>query len=375
MTDQSVIFADKKTNNNKIEKYMPEETLNSVDTSSAPNTAVTDSGESHLSDQIQSTETTGQVDNKSQATSDKGEKQASLKDVISKSLKGETVATPAPGEKEGKPIPETNPDGSKKDTPDEAKKKEEDARLDKHPRFQELVKEKNALKKQFEAQQKEVEDYRHVTNFMTQNRLVPDEVNKGFEIMAAMKNDPLKAAELLAPYIRQLNQFAGINLPAELQQQVDGGLITQEAAQQLARHQNQNGLLQRQIQERQLAESQATQRAQQQAQHEQWRQQVTSAVGGWEQQKMSSDPDFKAKYPIYLDAVKAALSEAPPQTPQQAVDLAESCWVRVSNNLRAMLPRQQQIRQIPSSTSSSNGRAEPKSYLEAVRMGLRAASA
>ena len=362
---------------------MPEETITpGIDSSSTQNSG-SDAGATVESTVPAATpvETT-QAAEPSVTATEKVEKQPSLNEVISKSLKGEdSAATVAEGKQEVQP-PKLNADGTKKDSVEEAKVKEEDARLDKHPRFQQVIKERNSLREQFKQVENEVKEYRSVTGYMQQHGLAPNEVNIGFQVMAAIKNDPMKAIELLGPYVQRLNEFAGITLPPQLQQQVNEGLITSDHAQLLARSQNQNGLLQNQMRERQIREQaaqQQNQQAQQRAAEEQRVQQLSQgvlhAVGGWEAQKKQTDPDYQKKEKFLLQAIRAEFLEKPPLTPTDAVKLAEAKWQEITTNLREFIPRRAAINPLQSTTSSSNGRPQAGSMREAVARSLERATA
>ena len=186
-----------------------------------------------------------------------------------------------------------------------------------------------------------------------------------------MKNDPVKALQLLAPYIQSLQQFAGNILPADLQNQVDQGLLTPEHAALIVRNQNQNALLLSQSQQRQKLEQQSIQQRQQQEAAQRRSAEITQAVGGWEERIRKTDPDFAVKEKFLLPAIEAEILKQPPRTPQEAVDLADRIYKGVSINLREVLPRRQSISPIPSNTASSHGQAEPRTALEAVTRGIR----
>lgn len=71
--------------------------------------------------------------------------------------------------------------------------------------------------------------------FMEANHLGDDEMDRGFAIMAAMKNNPVQALEMLRPYYEGLLQATGNVLPPELQAKVDQGLVDEETARELSR--------------------------------------------------------------------------------------------------------------------------------------------
>ena len=75
----------------------------------------------------------------------------------------------------------------------------EEVPFNKHPRFQELVKEKNEYKV-------DAERYQNITSFLDENRVSADEAAAGLQIMALMKKDPVEALNALKPYVETLSQ-------------------------------------------------------------------------------------------------------------------------------------------------------------------------
>lgn len=353
---------------------MSEETLNDVADSSISANTGADAG----SQSTQTNDTANTVESTATGTTDKvatststSEKPKDAKapaptarSVVSDLLKGEKTQEGKPSvPKQARPgqTPELNPDGTKKDGATDDKTKEDDP-LHKHPRFQEVIKERNEVREQLKAVEPELADYRNIVGFMDSNSLKNEEVFEGFKIMAALKNNPALAAQMLAPHIAALNQFLGISLPPNLQKQVEDGLITPEAARQLAATQNQNAHLQTQsVAQRQRQEQEVQARQQQQA-----TQAIQGSVAGWEAQKKASDPDYAKKYSFFESALRVAIQAQPPRTSQEAVTLADRIYKEVSKNLLGVMPSRQPITPIPSTTSSSNGSSAPKTAREAV---------
>ena len=203
---------------------------------------------------------------------------------------------------------------------------------------------------------------------MSNQNLSGDDVTKGFEIMALMKSDPIKALELLSPYITQLQQIAGDILPPEIQARVDAGELLPADAQRLVRSQNQTAIIANR--ERQMRE-----RFQQTAQDAEFRQTteaVNGALGAWEERMRKIDPNYAQVEPFFLEAIRNAFSSKLPRTPQDAVDDAKRIYEGVSNRLRKMLPARHGIAPLPSSTASSNtASAQPETALAAVQLALR----
>lgn len=242
----------------------------------------------------------------------------------------------------------------------------EDAKLPfhKHPRFQKVIHERSTFKKELETLKPDAEEWRAVKTFMDTNALTPDEVAKGFQIMAAMKNDPIRARDMLASYWGKLEEFAGAKLPEDLKEKVDQGEVDEAVASELARRRNEADFLRAQqyMAEQRKAEASL---AEQQAQHQSM---MRSTVIDWENGIKTRDADYSVKQPFLLDKVRAAMAQTPPQTPQDAVALVEQAYREVNDSLKRFVPNRPAANTLKSETSSANVRPEPKSLRDAVRL-------
>jgi hypothetical protein len=242
----------------------------------------------------------------------------------------------------------------------------EDAQLPfhKHPRFQQVIKERAAYRQELDSVKPDAEEWRAVRTYMNTNNLTNDEVAKGFEIMAAMKNDPLRGRELLSHYWNSLQTFAGAVLPQDLQKRVDEGEVTDEMASELAKRRNEAEFLR--VQQQQAAERAAQQSAAQQQAISQ--QIIRGAVVDWESSIKTRDADYSVKQPFLMDKIRAAIAARQPRTPQEAVLLVESAYKEVNDSLKRFTPQRQAANAIRSETSSANVAPQPKSLRDAVRL-------
>lgn len=256
-------------------------------------------------------------------------------------------------------------DAAKPNPADEEKNKaksEEDARLDKHPRFIEL-------NTRMKAAERDANEYRVVDNFIKSNGLSYDEVGEGFEIMALMKSNPLQAREKLMKYVDALDQFAGVKLPADLQERVKHGLVDLETAQELARTRNQ------QMFESNRAAQEARARHTQQAQ--QTTQQVQSEIQGiiqnWENGVAARDVDFAKKQPLIHDRIIALRATMPVRNAQEVLAIVQRAYDDVNKNVSVMIPTRKPMNPVNSGMSSSSNLAAPapKSVREAITQAIR----
>ena len=229
-----------------------------------------------------------------------------------------------------------------------------------HPRWKQVIQERDTYKGA-------ATQLNEVLHFMAQNNLSTQEVERGMEIMALMKNNPLAALEALRPHYDGLRQFAGEALPEDISKKVQEGFIDRQTAVELAKHRNQAAFLAQQQQAQQAQQGQYLQ-AQQQRQHIE---SIASTVNSWEAGIKSRDPDYQHKSALVGDRVRVLLTQYQPRNPQEAVALAEKAYADVNASLGSLSPRRQPMRSIASSASSaSNATRAPRSLFEAAQMAL-----
>lgn len=229
-----------------------------------------------------------------------------------------------------------------------------------HPRFKQLVEERNAFKA-------DSENWRSITSFMDQTGLNSEEVAQGFEVMAMLKSgtaDGLaKARDWFATNLQVLNEQLGDVLPADLQEKVDGGVMDTEAAKELA-------------QARATAKRLETQSAAQTERNEQARAAqaasdarlgMAQAVQTWEDGIKAKDPDYASKKAeLVKDKVQAlAFARGVPQTNDEAVKLVSDAYEAVNAHLKSLLPKPTPKTPTPSGVSAPATSA-PKSLREAI---------
>lgn len=259
-----------------------------------------------------------------------------------------------------------NNGASAKDTEADPKARLDDAAQDKpkseaaeklpfhnHPRWKEMISERDALKPK-------AEEFEKITKFMSTNGLSNAEVVEGFQIMALMKTNPVEAHKKISEYKAKLDALVGETLPPEISRKVEEGYVDAGTAKQLAALQA----------EKQLAEQRQQYAMQQQA--EQARESIHSAVVGWEQQMKAKDPDWSAKQDLVTDQVRLMMQTEKPNTVEEALSLVERAHTTIKDRLSRFAPRRQPVSPVASSSSSVNATAQPKTLLEAVRLGAMA---
>ena len=258
----------------------------------------------------------------------------------------------------------SSPDESGEEAEVDAKAEtDDDPPFHEHPRWKQMISERDGYKQSHQ-------ELTQLKSYMTEANLDANEVNQGFEIMRLIKSDPVKALEALQPYVEQLEQVTGVRLSADIQERVDEGYIDEDSAREMSQLRSREQLS-ADAARRAAAQAQQIQQQQQMAQHAD---QVSSAVSEWESKWSSSDPDYKIKQPKVMEKIELnLLRNGPPQTREQAVQLAEACRKAVDDEFAQLRPRKGEIRPVTGG-SSPKSTAEPTTLMEAMQQGLAQAS-
>lgn len=232
----------------------------------------------------------------------------------------------------------------------------EDVPFNKHPRFQEILRQKNEYKQ-------DAERYNNIQTFLETNKVSADEAADGLQIMALMKKDPVEALNALKPYIETLSQAAGYVLPDDIQSRVNDGYLDEDAGRELARAkaQAQNERTQREalLQDQQ----QATQAAQ--------LNDVAMSVTEWENRTRSTDPDYDLKQPEIDDRVRVLVAtQGRPNTTQDALAMAKQAYTEVNERHKKRYANKPQMRTASGGNLAGTPQADPKNLMEAVQAAM-----
>jgi hypothetical protein len=293
----------------------------------------------------------------------------SLLEAVQAASKKEAEAEKSPGSEGGqekaKPAPDEDTDESEEDGTGELSEKELAALKPKTRKRMEF------LSGQLGALRPKAEAMDQLVRYVEEANLQTDEVNKGFEIMRLMKSNPFEALQQLRPYINTLLQITGEQLPAQLQNEVNQGLISEQHARTLVQ----------QATRTQLANDAATRASDEakriQTEHSQTTHvnEVATAVSEWENKWAASDPDYKAKQSLVQEKIELGLmrlrNSGQPITRQAVLKLANESKTAVEAQLKSFTPRKQQVNPIPNGQGSAQATPQPKTMLEAVRMAAR----
>jgi hypothetical protein len=296
-----------------------------------------------------------------QSSSAEDATEETLADVIRAAVKAEEPKVPASSDgKSSEETEESKPEAKDAaEAESEAKGKDEsDVPFHKHPRWQELKRERDTYKAGHE-------QFEQIQSFITTNGLDAKEVATGFEVMALMRQNPEKALEMLLPYVQSLELVTGRRLPEDLAQRVDDGVVDQATAQETARLRIEA--------ERQRAHQQMAEQRQHVETQQAGVQSIQSAVRAVETEIQAGDPDYSRKQPFVMDRVRALILEERPSTPDQAVAILRRAHAEVGSLLKPMVQRKP-VTTVTSGAAATSSRAEPKSLLDVVRMAAQSST-
>lgn len=306
--------------------------------------------------------------------------EAIVRKAVEKEQPGAEV-TPANGkESEGdEPAPTGDqPTDAEKAEADRVAQEAEDAKLPfhKHPRWQEKLRKERELTEQvttFQTQVAELkpkaEQFDRIGSFMREAELTAEEVSRGFDIMATMKRDPLKALEMLAPHLEGLELVTGKRLPPDLQKKVDSEGMSQADAQEIARARVDAALAQGQVQHVQQQAEAERARAEQEA-SQKLGVAMRTAVVDWENSVKERDPDYPKLQSFINDRARVLAQANRPKSPDDAIAIVKQAYDEVKAQSRKLLPAKTATRTVTSDTSSTKAVPAPSSMLDIVKQSL-----
>lgn len=242
-----------------------------------------------------------------------------------------------------------------------------------HPRtrkrIDEFRREIKTLNEQMVPLQAQARTTAELQNFLKQADIAKEDFGLVLDLAASMRRGDFKTfLEGVTPYVKLAQENLGISLPADLQNAVRMGHMTQDAARYVAQERG----------ARLLAETRLNRTTQETSQREraeavqEFQASVAGAVSNWEQGVRKSDPDYARKEPVVRDLLHAVVQErGPPRSPAEAVEIARQAYERANALVSRFNPTPRSTHQVPSSINRVNGaRAEPKNLKEAIHFAL-----
>lgn len=205
-----------------------------------------------------------------------------------------------------------------------------------------------------------------VHTFAEVNDLSGDDIAMALGMAAAIRHgDYQRFYETMAPYVRRAQEELGLVLPPDLDERVQQGQMTPQAALDFARTRFQQ----------QRADVRATRSEQvRETQHVQSLQsEITRAVTSMEERFAASDPDYKAKAETVRRTAQAMLFEKGGRVAsvQEALDITKAAYDETNKRLRQFRPALRPTNPQPNGHAQTpSTRVAPKTLMEAAIQGL-----
>lgn len=286
----------------------------------------------------------------SDAQIDEGQERTSL-DVVQDVVKARDPATGSSpdAEKEGEKADQTGAQGAK----EQDDEKFTDVPFHKHPRFQQLLKQRDSLKVA-------AERMGNIEAFLDHHGVKTEEASNVLTILAQSKTDPVSAWAALKPMVQQLLVDAGEVLTHELRARVNNGELSEEAAFEIAKA-NARGTSAQRAQET-AAERQERERQQEHVKS------LRDTGNAWAADRATKDPNFKAKESlIKKEVVWLNQTQGLPKTPAEVRARLEEAYANVNKEwrpARAAAPSVGQATRRPSIGGSASTTRKPASEAE-----------
>jgi hypothetical protein len=287
--------------------------------------------------------------------------------------KADPASTPDAKAKTEKPA-----EGDAKAEPAKAESKAEpEPPFHKHPRWIDLNGKYKTAKEQVSTLETQLGELKplaemgkSVQDFMAENHLSAEEFKYGQGIMALMKHAPDKALEALEDLREQLMVHLGKALPADLQERVDAGEISEAAAKEL--------LAAKRTGESAQAKAERLEADSRKGQQEQETKAVKTATDEWWAALKARDPDLGKIDTMVVDRLTSLVAQhratvKTPITPKIAVEMCQKAYDDVKAKLKAIAPPKLPVTPLRSE-ASKHGPAQasvaPKSMLDVTKAVL-----
>lgn len=212
-----------------------------------------------------------------------------------------------------------------------------------HPRWKEVLKERDEAKGQIEALKPLAETVTALNTFCQENNISEEDFQNALRLAAMSKKDVKAFRDELNTMLESIDTSMGTRLPADLQKKVDDGVIDEESAKEVAQARM----------AKKAAEAQAQKASKQTASTTQ--QVIVSTLDKWETDQKKLDPAYESRKEAFLDRMNALWAQRPPRTAAEAVALAEEANKTIKARYaktRPKPPARKVLRSTGSSTST-----------------------
>lgn len=234
-------------------------------------------------------------------------------------------------------------------------------------RINKLARQRRELREEVAALRAPAEIGQQLQQYAEANRLSSQDVVFALDLASMVSRGDYKAFyETISPLVRHAQEVTGVVLPQDLQQMVDQGHMSPQAAREFA-----NTRFERANYEIQAREMQQHQQVQAVSRV---KDDVQRSVSVFEQRLMASDPDYKAKAETVRRTAQAMLFERGGKigSVEEAIAITQQAYDEVNRQFRRMQPTLRPTAPTPgvSNPQTPAARTAPKSLMEAAMQGL-----
>ena len=236
--------------------------------------------------------------------------------------------------------------------------------LHKIQRFRETITENKSLKGQLDVVKPAIDRLNEINESARRAGFTADEIAEFFSAPILAATDPAKAHEIVSKFQSRLALASGAQLPADLQDDIDNGYVSEERARELARL--------RAVATRAQADEQERAAQVQRQQEVSHATKMVDAVNNFQKQLMTTDPDYTpTKHEMVKEALQLlAMREGRPQTEEQAVALAKKAHETVTKRLSQFQPQRRPQQQPSGRRINAPAQTRPSTMKEAIQGAL-----
>lgn len=239
-------------------------------------------------------------------------------------------------------------------------------------RFRKLTTTAKGLTAELEAVKPKAEEYDRMVGAIQRAGIDNRELDELVEVGGMLKSNPRAAYDKMLPIMRALENVIGEVLPADLQERVRLGYISEEDARELNRSRA-NERLATTRNERSEAEKQAER---ENRERETLVNSSITAADRWDKQQSEKDPDWHLKRSEVAEQVELAIVRESNKrrapyfpTAEEAVKLANDALKTVNDRLRRFKAKPAEIR--PTTPGgSTRSKPAPKNTLDAINNAM-----
>lgn len=248
-------------------------------------------------------------------------------------------------------------------TPEGKQSEPEQPPFHEHPRWKEMVAERNELKEWKQQYEPALAGLQQLNQFRQQHQITDEQFSAAVEVAGLLNSDPVRALQVLKPIVEQLSQFDSGALPQDLAAEVEEGLISEERAKEIAELRAKSRL------------GETKQKASAIQQQQAWVASMQQGLVSWEENLKKSDPDFRpkvgeaepdGKYEFVEAKLRSMWQQQPPRTAQEAVAQAQRAYEMVQKALGRLAPPKPVVKNLGVKTTSTGTRKDPETPEEAM---------